>query len=65
MINKLYLRSYMMFKKWSSFATPKTELLLSISLLLYTSLRVLVVLQITCNYMNDLLNTHELIKAVL
>ena len=47
MISKLYLRSYMMFVKWSSFATPKTELALSINLLLRTSLRVLVKLQIT------------------
>ena len=36
-----------MFVKWSSFATLKTELALSINLLLRTSLRVLVVLQIT------------------
>ena len=25
MSNQLYLRSYMMFDKWSSFAIPKTE----------------------------------------
>ena len=31
MTNHLHLRFYMMFLKWSSFATPKIELLLSIN----------------------------------
>ena len=35
-----------MLVKWSSFATPKIELLLSINLLLCTSSRVLAVVQI-------------------
>ena len=60
----------MMFVKWSSFATPKIELLLSINLLLCTSSRVLAVVQILWekpkeHYMNDVLNTHGVIKTVL
>ena len=60
----------MMFVKWSSFATPKIELLLSINLLLCTSSRVLAVVQILWEkpkerYMNDVLNTHGVIKTVL
>ena len=46
MTNCLYLNSYMMFVKWSSFATPKIELLLSINLLLCTCSCVLAVVQI-------------------
>ena len=46
MTSQLYLRFYMMLVKWSSFATPKIELLLSINLLLCTSSRVLAVVQI-------------------
>ena len=46
MINQLYLRSYLMFVKWSSFATSKTEPLLSISVLLCMSPHVLAVVQI-------------------
>ena len=60
----------MMFVKWSSFATPKIELLLSINLLLCTSSRVLAVVQILWEkpkerYMDDVLNTHGVIKTVL
>ena len=43
MTNQLYFKSYMMFAKWSSFATLKIEFLLSINLLLCTSSRVLTV----------------------
>ena len=70
MTNQLYLRSHTIFVKWSSFATTKIELLLSINLLLCASSRVLVVVQIiyekpTERYMNDVLNTHGMIKTVL
>ena len=59
-----------MFVKWSSFATPMIEILLSINLLLCTSSRVLAVVQIMWEkpkerYMKDVLNTHEVIKRVL
>ena len=59
-----------MFVKWSSFATPKIELLLSVNLLLCTSSRVLAVVQIMWEkpkerYMKDVLNTYEVIKRVL
>ena len=61
---QLHLRSYMMSVKWSSFATPKIEFLLLISLLLCTRSRVLAVVQIMWEkleerYMNDMLNTME------
>ena len=46
MTKQLNLRSYIIFVKWSSFATPKKELLLSINLLLCTSSSVLAVVQI-------------------
>ena len=52
------------------FAAPKIKLLLSINLLLCTSSRVLAVVQIMRekqkeHYMNDVLNTHRVIKTVL
>ena len=58
-----------MFVKWSSFATPKIELLLSINLLLWMSSRVLAVVQINREkpeerYMNDVLKTYGVIKTV-
>ena len=63
------LRSYRAFVKWSSFATPKTELLLSINLLLCTISRVLVLVQSTWikpkKHISDVLNTHGVIKTVL
>ena len=70
MTNQFYLRFYMIFLKWSSFATPKIELLLSINLLLTTSSLVLAVVQIMWEkpkerYMNDVLNKHGVIKTVL
>ena len=70
MANQLYLRSYMMFVKWSPVATPEIELLLSISLLLCTSSRVVAVVQIMSEkpkerYMSDVLNRHGVIKTVL
>ena len=70
MTNQLYLRFDMMIVKWSSFATPKIELLLSIKPLFCTSSRVLAVVQIMWEkpkerYMNDVLNTHEVIKTAL
>ena len=43
MTNQLYLRSYIVFVKWSSFATPRTELVVSVNLFLCTSSGVLVV----------------------
>ena len=60
----------MMFVKSSSFATPKIELLLSINLLLCTSSRILVLLELIReklkeHYMNEVLNTHGEIKIVL
>ena len=59
-----------MFVKWSSFATPKIELLLLTNLLLCRSPRVLAVVQIMWEkpkerYMKDVLNTHGMIKGVL
>ena len=70
MTNQLYLRFYMMFVKGSSFEIPKIELLLLINLLFCTSSRVLAVVQIMWEkpkerYMNDMLNTHGVIKTVL
>ena len=70
MTNQLYLRSHTIFVKWSSLATTKIELLLSINLLLCASSSVLVVVQIiyekpTERYMNDVLNTNGMIKTVL
>ena len=70
MTNQLYLRSYMIFVSWSSFATPKIELLLSTSLLIFMSSRFLVVLQIMWEKprernVNNALNMHEVIKTVL
>ena len=64
MTNQFYLRFYMIFLKWSSFATPKIELLLSINLLFTTSSLVLAVVQIMWEkpkerYMNDVLNKME------
>ena len=70
MTNQLYLRSHMMFVNWSSFATPKIELLLSINLLICMSSRALAVLQIMWEKprepnMNNVLNMHGVIKTVL
>ena len=58
----------MMFVKWSYFATPKIELLLSVNLLFCTSSRVLDVAQIIWNkpkerYMNDVLNKHGIYSS--
>ena len=53
-----------MFVKLSSFATPKTELLLSINLLLCTSSRNLVVVQITCAEVQYLFNIISLGPAL-
>ena len=69
MTNQLYLRFYMTFVKWSSFGTPKVELLLPIKLLLRTNSRVLAGVQIMWEipkerYMN-VLNTHGVIKILL
>ena len=68
MTNQLYLRSYMIFVKY--FATPKTELLLAIIHSLCLSSHVLAVVQIIWEkpkecYMNDVLDTHGVIKTVL
>ena len=70
MTNQLHLTSYMMFVKWSSFTTPKIEVLLSTNLLLCASSCVLAVVQTMCEkpkerYMNDVCNTHGVIKTVL
>ena len=67
MNNYFYLR-FMMFVKWSYFATPKIELLLSVNLLFCTSSRVLDVAQIIWNkpkerYMNDVLNKHGIYSS--
>ena len=58
-----------MLVKWSSFATPKIELLILTNLLLCTSSRVLDVVQIMWEkpkerYMNDVLNAYGVIKIV-
>ena len=68
MTNQLYLRFYMTFVKWSSFGTPKVQLLLPINLLLHTNSRVLAGVQIMWEkpkerYMN-VLNTHGVIKIL-
>ena len=60
----------MMFVKWSSFATPKIELLLLINLFLCTNLHVLAMVQIMWEkpkerYLNDVLNVNGVIKTVL
>ena len=59
-----------MFVKWSSFATPKIELLLLINLFLCTNSHVLAVVQIMWEkpkerYLNDVLNMNGVIKTVL
>ena len=59
-----------MFVKWSSFATPKIELLLLINLFLCTNSYVLAVVQIMWEkpkerYLNDVLNMNGVIKTVL
>ena len=59
-----------MFVKWSSFATPKIELLLSINLLLCASSHALAAVQIMGEnpkerYTNNVLNTRGVIKTVL